>query len=74
MSLNRSEDVLDVKITVDRLLNHLNDKDFVVLNMYYLQGYTFKEIGNMIYMDESEVSRIENRAIKKLSKFIGLLR
>ncbi|KMT21718.1 FliA/WhiG family RNA polymerase sigma factor [Clostridium cylindrosporum] len=44
-------------------INMLNDKDKLVLNLYYYEKLTLKEIGKILEISESRVSQLHSRAI-----------
>lgn len=44
----------------------LNEKDRTVLNLYYYEGLTLKEIGRVLEVSESRVCQLHSRAIKNL--------
>lgn len=41
----------------------LNDKDKLVLSLYYFEGLTLKEIGNVLDVSESRVCQLHSRAL-----------
>jgi RNA polymerase sigma-70 factor, ECF subfamily len=43
---NTAEAEFDNKSDVDRLLNYLSPEDFKLLNMKYVEGYSYNEIGD----------------------------
>ncbi|MGL5152460.1 MAG: FliA/WhiG family RNA polymerase sigma factor [Clostridium sp.] len=47
-------------------IERLKDKDRTVLNLYYYEGLTLKEIGQVLEVSESRVCQLHSRAIKKL--------
>lgn len=63
-------DQADDIIHVDVALKELNDKEKVIVEEYYKQDKTFKEIGGEIGLSESQVSRICNEATRKMKKAI----
>lgn len=44
----------------------LNEKDRIVLNLYYYEGLTLKQIGKVLEVSESRVCQLHSRAIKNL--------
>lgn len=44
----------------------LNEKDRTVLNLYYYEGLTLKEIGKILEISESRVCQLHGRAIRNL--------
>lgn len=73
MAFNREavvSDQVDDIIHVDVALKELTDKEKKVIEEYYKQDKTFKEIGVEIGLSESQVSRICNEATRKMKKAI----
>ena len=44
----------------------LKEKDRTILNLYYYEGLTLKEIGTVLSVSESRVCQLHSRAIRKL--------
>ena len=44
----------------------LKEKDRIVLNLYYYEGLTLKEIGTVLSVSESRVCQLHSRAIANL--------
>ncbi|WP_143314721.1 FliA/WhiG family RNA polymerase sigma factor [Clostridium sp. HBUAS56017] len=49
-----------------RAIEGLKEKDRTVLNLYYYEGLTLKEIGVVLNVSESRVCQLHSRAIRKL--------
>lgn len=47
-------------------IERLKEKDRIVLNLYYYEGLTLKEIGQVLNVSESRVCQLHSRAIKNL--------
>ena len=47
-------------------IEELNDKDRMILNLYYYEGLTLKEIGVVLSVSESRVCQLHSRAIRNL--------
>jgi RNA polymerase sigma factor for flagellar operon FliA len=63
---NESRDILV------QAINKLEEKDRLVLALYYQEELTLKEIGKIIDVSESRVCQLHSRAIKRLkSHFRG---
>ncbi|KYH35619.1 RNA polymerase sigma-D factor [Clostridium tepidiprofundi DSM 19306] len=52
----------------------LNEKDRLVLSLYYYEGLTLKEIGNILNVSESRVCQLHSRAIVHLRKMLKKLK
>ncbi|GFP77076.1 MULTISPECIES: FliA/WhiG family RNA polymerase sigma factor [Clostridium] len=63
------EKTLEEKEEVEMLskaLGLLNEKDGIVLSLYYYEGLTLKEIGKVLEVSESRVCQLHSRAIRNL--------
>ena len=63
------EDVYENNEKVEVLgkaIEELNEKDRLVLNLYYYEGLTLKEIGSILKVSESRVCQLHSRAIRNL--------
>ena len=47
-------------------IDKLKEKDRIILNLYYYEGLTLKEIGQVLDVSESRVCQLHSRAIKNL--------
>ena len=71
MAFNRKEIVheeIDKVLHVDSAMQGFSEKEKTVIENYYQQDKTFKEIGREIGLSESQVSRICKEATLKLKK------
>ncbi len=57
------EELVDV---MGRAIDMLNEKDKIVLSLYYYEQLTLKQIGEVLGISESRVSQLNSRAIVKL--------
>ncbi|MCL6639436.1 MAG: FliA/WhiG family RNA polymerase sigma factor [Firmicutes bacterium] len=62
--LEREED----RAILIRAINGLEQKDKLVLALYYQEGLTLKEIGKVLAVSESRVCQLHARAIQRLKK------
>lgn len=63
------EDVYENSEQVEILgeaIEELNEKDRLVLNLYYYEGLTLKEIGSILKVSKSRVCQLHSRAIRNL--------
>lgn len=49
-----------------KAIDILNEKDRIVVNLYYYEGLTLKEIGKVLDVSESRICQLHSRAIKNL--------
>lgn len=49
-----------------KAIESLKEKDRIVLNLYYYEGLTLKEIGTVLNVSESRVCQLHSRAIRNL--------
>lgn len=71
MAFNREsivQEESDSSITVEGAMKVLSDTEKAVIQGYYNQDKTFKEIGKDISLSESQVSRIAKTATEKMKK------
>lgn len=59
------EDKEKVEILAE-CIEKLKEKDRIILNLYYYEGLTLKEIGKVLEVSESRVCQLHSRAIKNL--------
>lgn len=52
--------------TLKKAIDMLPEKDRIVLNLYYFEKFTLKEIGKVLDVSESRVSQLHSRAIVRL--------
>ena len=60
--------LIDDAVLVSQLMKPLPDRDLVVIDQYFLQGYRLKEIGKELHLSESRISQIKNAALRKMRK------
>jgi len=71
------EKALEEKEQIEYLslgLDSLKEKDKMVLNLYYYEGLTLKEIGNILSVSESRVCQLHSRALVNLRKVLVKLK
>jgi RNA polymerase sigma factor for flagellar operon FliA len=71
------EQILEQKEQIEYLskgLDELKEKDKTVLSLYYYEGLTLKEIGNILNVSESRVCQLHSRAIVNLRKALKKLK
>jgi RNA polymerase sigma factor for flagellar operon FliA len=71
------EKTLEEKEQIEYLalgLDHLKEKDKLVITLYYYEGLTLKEIGNILSVSESRVCQLHSRALINLRKALAKLK
>ena len=62
-SLLQEKEQLEI---LTKAIELLKEKDRTILNLYYYEGLTLKEIGTVLSVSESRVCQLHSRAIKNL--------
>lgn len=57
---------IDKKLGLDELLDFLTDKEKEVIDLIYLQGYTYDEVAMMYNVSRQAINNLANKTIKKL--------
>jgi RNA polymerase sigma factor for flagellar operon FliA len=57
--------------TLKGALEKLEEREQLVLSLYYYEGLTFKEIGEVLGVTESRVSQIHGKALAMLKTLLG---
>ncbi len=60
----------DIKISVDKALKNLKERERFILNQRFIIGKTQMEIAEEIGISQAQVSRLENNAIKSIKKTV----
>lgn len=58
--------IVDLKIQLEELLDTLNDKEKEILNLIYIEGYTYDEVAIMYNVSRQAINNTANKSIKKL--------
>lgn len=53
-------------------IDSLGEREQIIINLYYYEGLTYKEIGEILSISESRVSQIHSKAITKMRKKIQM--
>ncbi len=59
-------EIEDIKNTLAKAIDHLPERERMVIALYYYEGLTLKEIGEIMEISESRVSQIHTKAIFRL--------
>lgn len=57
-----------------RAIDNLKERDRMILNLYYYEGLTLKQVGEVLSVSESRVCQLHSRAILNLRKEIEKLK
>ena len=60
----------ELKEALIKGIERLNEKDRLVLNLYYYEELTFKEIGQVLEVSESRVCQLHARALARLREYL----
>ncbi|MEK7553421.1 MAG: sigma-70 family RNA polymerase sigma factor [Patescibacteria group bacterium] len=72
---NRSEKLLDEKINLENVkeaIKKLTDKEQNIIILRFIEGFSPKETAKILKKSEISIRVAQNRAIKKLKKFVKL--
>ena len=50
----------------DLIFQHLNDKEQIVIQYYYFEGLSMREIASMLKLTESRVCQIHSKVIRRM--------
>jgi RNA polymerase sigma factor FliA len=56
----------EVKHILADAIEHLPDRERVVITLYYYEGLTLKEIGKVLGVTESRVSQLHTKAVLRM--------
>ena len=59
----------ELKSQLAKHIDKLNEKEKLVINMYYIEEMTLKEIGMVLGLSESRVSQIHSKVLLKLKNY-----
>ena len=59
------EELIDV---IKKVLNTLNEKERLIIQLYYFEELSLKEIADILDVSESRISQIHKKTIKKIRK------
>ena len=60
----------DSIIELEKSIESLSEREQLIINLYYYENITYKEIGEILKISESRVSQIHSKAIMKMKKQI----
>lgn len=61
----------DTKLLLENLLSHLTSKEEEILNLIYLQGYTYDEVAIMYNVSRQAINNSANKSLKKLREKVS---
>ena len=56
----------DMQARIKALLTHLPEREQLVLSLYYLEEFTFKQIGEILSLTEARICQLHSQAIAKI--------
>lgn len=67
-STNPENEVLmyDLKQNISKAIDMLQEKERLIISLYYYEDLNYKEISKIMGLTESRISQIHSKAIKKL--------
>ena len=68
---NRSKEKEDIVLLLKEALNLLTEKERKVIELYYYEELTLKEISVVLEVSESRVSQLHTRALQKMKDKMG---
>lgn len=60
--------LIDMKINLEEILHNLNEKERDIINLIYIDGYTYDEVANMYNVSRQAINNTANKSIKKLKE------
>jgi RNA polymerase sigma factor for flagellar operon FliA len=60
-----------MKLILTSAMNRLADREKIVLSLYYYEGLTLAEIGEILGVTESRVCQIHTKAVLQLRSRMG---
>ena len=68
---NKIEDLVSLKLEATRLINQLDARENLLLDMRYIQGKEWPEIADEFCYDERNIHRLHSNALGKLDAILG---
>lgn len=65
--MENQESIKELQLAIEEL----NERERMIINLYYYENLTYKEIGEILGVSESRVSQIHSKAILKMRKKFG---
>ncbi|SHJ43962.1 sigma-70 family RNA polymerase sigma factor [Tepidibacter formicigenes] len=56
----------DIIESLKKSLDALNERERLIVSLYYYEGFTYKEIGKILNISESRISQIHSKSILKI--------
>ncbi|WFD11703.1 sigma-70 family RNA polymerase sigma factor [Tepidibacter hydrothermalis] len=75
IDINPEESLLkkDIIKNLEFALNTLNEREQLIINLYYYEELTYKEIGKVLNISESRISQIHSKAILKIKSKLDFI-
>ncbi|PKQ28820.1 MAG: RNA polymerase sigma factor WhiG [Candidatus Anoxymicrobium japonicum] len=68
---SKTFEVEEIKDMIASAINHLPERERTVVSLYYFEGLTMREIGEVLSVTESRVCQIHTKAILRLRARLG---
>lgn len=68
---NKIEDLVDLKLEATRLIDQLDARESLLLDMRYIQGKEWEEIARVFSYEERSIHRIHSKALNQLDGILA---
>jgi len=68
---SKTFEIEEMKDMIAAAINHLSERERIVVSLYYFEGLTMREIGEVLSVTESRVCQMHTKAILRLRARLG---
>jgi len=68
---SKTFEIEEMKDMIAEAINHLPERERIVVSLYYFEGLTMREIGEVLSVTESRVCQMHTKAILRLRARLG---
>lgn len=68
---SKTFEIEEMKDMIAAAINHLSERERIVVSLYYFEGLTMREIGEVLSVTESRVCQMHTKAILRLRAKLG---
>jgi len=68
---SKTFEIEEMKDMIAGAINHLPERERIVVSLYYFEGLTMREIGEVLSVTESRVCQMHTKAILRLRARLG---